>query len=449
MIVRQRHTVRSRVAAWCGLLAVVSGLLVLAGHLLAQQTLEANLRERMEERATTLQEAAAVGGMAGLVATLRGYERQGLRTYSYRVTAADGTVHYGPHDLPLFHRGWQVIGLPDMDDGSLDRSLVYTAPLADAATLSVIADTDYIEWFDNVVIALLLASTATLFLLAVIGGVYLDRVVSHRLSSVKTVAAALARIPDFGQRVPISPRQDEFDALAAVFNAMLDRIGALMAENARVTGYVAHDLRAPLVRLAELVADARDADGEARAALLARVEQDVAAVLGLFDAFLAIGQRDASGGGRDEPVDLSAMLVDLVDSFAVVATASGRVLLAAVDPGIAVRGDEALVSQLVVNLIENAIRHTPRGTRITLSLTAIGDHAHLLVIDNGGSGAGTPDADALAPNRQRLGLKIVQAIAQSHGGTFAFVRNDTGATAQAVMPLARAPGSAAGDDGQA
>lgn len=438
MIRLRRHTVRRHVVVWWIALSALSMLAVLGGYAVAQRTLERELDTRMEARAAELRSTAAAGGTPALLRSLQEYDGRGLRGFSYRLAGADGNTLFGPRDLPPLDAGWQNLHMVDLDDDAVEEGRVLTVAFPSGEKLSVVADTDYIRRFDRSILVALLVAFGGMCVLALAGALWLGRVIVGRLSAVNDTAAALAGLPDLDQRVPLSPRGDEFDAVAMTFNAMLDRIGGLLADNMRVTGYIAHDLRSPLVRLAERIADARLVEGDRRARLLDAAEDDITQVLELFDAFLAVGQHEAGVAQAAARFDLSALVGELADSYAVVAASSGRALRRRIDAGAIVEGNEGLIAQLIVNLIENAVRHTPGRAEITLLLTRSDTHAHLIVSDDARRRADTAAPPGRRPkgDRQRLGLKLIESVARSHGGSFSSVDGADGNIGQVVLPLA-------------
>ena len=229
------------------------------------------------------------------------------------------------------------------------------------------------------------------------------------------------------ERVPSRGKADEFDRLAANLNAMLDRIQQLMQGLHQVSSDIAHDLRTPLshmrqrLELARLkAASAADYD-----AAVERAVADIDGILGVFAALLRIAQIEA--GARREgfaPIDLSGVFETIIDTYGPVADDSGHRLTGTVAPGQRIRGDRQLLTQMLANLVENTIRHTPPGTGITVSLAPGPDGPVGQVRD---TGPGIPeaaqqkvfqrffrlDASRMTPG-SGLGLSLVAAVAQLH-----------------------------------
>ena len=176
------------------------------------------------------------------------------------------------------------------------------------------------------------------------------------------------------------------DRLAATLNRMLDRIGFLMDTLRHVSTDIAHDLRTPLGHLRHALDDARERArdvGEYREAI-GRAIAEVDSILETFSALLRIAQIE-SGSRRAgfQRADLSEMATRVVQSFAPAAEEQGRILTADIESDVDIYGDRELLTQLSANLLDNAVRHTPAGSAIHLSLTAREGGAVLEVSDNG------------------------------------------------------------------
>jgi signal transduction histidine kinase len=209
---------------------------------------------------------------------------------------------------------------------------------------------------------------------------------------------------------------------------MLDRMGRLLESVRQASNNIAHDLRTPLSRLGQRLEEARTqarsaADHE-RALDAARAEVD--GLLGTFAALLRIAEVEA-GAQRAafRPVDLSAVVATVAEAFAPSAEEAGYALVAEVAAGVVVHGDRELLTQMLVNLVENALRYTPPGTQVRLLLRDEAGCDVLAVEDNG---PGVPEAEhALVLRRfyrldhsrstpgSGLGLSLVAAVAELHG----------------------------------
>ena len=266
-------------------------------------------------------------------------------------------------------------------------------------------------------------------LLAALGGYAVSRNLLSRTDAIAKACRAIMA-GNLKTRIPQRGTDDELDQLAGTINAMLDRIAALMENLRQVTNDVAHDLRTPLTHLRHRLERTRwqaattaDYDQALEAAIAASDE-----ILALFAALLRIAQIE--GGARRAgfaPQDLAALLHHLRDVFGAVAEDAGHRLEITREEPLIVRGDRELLIQLFSNLIENAIVHTPRGTRIGVSLSQTKSRAIISVSDDG---PGVPQHEHASLFRRLyrreisrsapgygLGLALVAAIAELHGGS--------------------------------
>ncbi len=171
-------------------------------------------------------------------------------------------------------------------------------------------------------------------------------------------------------------------------------------------------------------------------------------MLALFAGILGISEIEAGGAGvRMTRVDLTALVTDLADSYQPALEDAGRKLTRDIASGIEVEGNKELLAQAGVNLLDNALRHTPPGTEIGISLAARTDEIALAVSDRG---VGVPPADRervfqrftrLESSRSTpghgLGLSLVAAIAHAHGGFAGIEDNHPGAIVMITLPRRR------------
>lgn len=283
---------------------------------------------------------------------------------------------------------------------------------------------------------------AATVLLAVAGGVAMSVAVLRRIEAISGISRGIM-LGDLGQRIPLRGTGDEFDHLSTSLNAMLDRIQGLMSGLQQVSNDIAHDLRTPLTRLRQRLELARRREATVdglQAAVDAAIEQ-TDAILDTFAALLRIAQIEA--GSRKSgfsAVDLSGLLAELSEAYQVAAEEKGQVLVAAITPGLYVRGDRELLMLLYSNLIDNAVRHAPAGTEIRVEASADPARVRTCVAD---TGAGIPvayrdkvlqrffrlEASRTTPGNG-LGLSLVNAIATLHGAGLTLADNQPGLRCQ-------------------
>jgi len=271
------------------------------------------------------------------------------------------------------------------------------------------------------------AAGVTLFL-AIGGGMLLGGNFLRRIDTIGRTSRAIME-GDLSARVPVRGTNDEIDQLVVGLNAMFDRIQHLMEGLRQVSNDIAHDLRTPLGRLRQRLEDAREhattTAEYAAAADGAIVEADV--LLETFSALLRIAQIEAGAqksGFAD--LDLSALAQSVGEAYQPAAEDSQHRLVLDIAGGVALHGDRQLLAQMLSNLVENALHHTPAGSTVSLTVgyAATGE-PQIVVADNG---PGIPAAErervfgrfyrldsSRTTDGSGLGLALVKAIATLHG----------------------------------
>jgi two-component system OmpR family sensor kinase len=269
---------------------------------------------------------------------------------------------------------------------------------------------------------------------------------------------------DLSHRVPEVNAGTEAGELGVALNTMMTKIEDAFderaASEARLRQFIAdasHELRTPVTTIrgyAELYRSGGLDDPEELAQAMRRTEQESLRMGSLVEDLLLLARLD-QGRALDrttDHVDLGVLAVDAVsDARAVDPT---RPVTAAVAEGVAVEGDEGRLRQVVANLVGNALVHTPPGTPVQVTVTRNGSDAVLEVHDDGPGMAEPVAARAFErfyradPARSRhaggsgLGLSIVKAIVQAHGGTVAVVTGDgRGTTVRVALPLTGSSGT--------
>ena len=256
---------------------------------------------------------------------------------------------------------------------------------------------------------------------------------------------------EMSERLAIEGSRDEFDELAATVNRMLDRIEQQTNLLRTTFDSAAHDLRAPLYRARVRIEEAlqhRELETGSRGvmeATLAELER-VQRTLGTL---LQIAQADAYSRELPlEEVDLAALAQEIVDLYQPEASERSLTLTYEGEDQALVRGNQQLLAQVLVNLVENALKYVPASGRVDVGLQQDGDHITLTVADNG---PGVPYEDRqriLQPfmrlERDRsqsgsgLGLSLVASVIRLHRGTIELLDNHPGLTVRCRLPLKKA-----------
>ncbi|MET0707430.1 MAG: ATP-binding protein [Tardiphaga sp.] len=230
------------------------------------------------------------------------------------------------------------------------------------------------------------------------------------------------------ERLPVGRGRDPFTQLARVVNAMLGEIEALIHTIAGVGNDIAHDLRTPLTRARLALERGRD-NATTLAELQSVADKAIAGIdqsLGIAAALLRLAEiensRRSTAFGR---VALAELLHEVRDLYAPIAEDKGITLVADLVHAPVVEGDRDLLMEAIANLVDNAIKYTPRGGRVEIAAVA-GDGEHILRITDTGAGIGEHERSAVLRRFYRsdasrrtpglgLGLNLVAAIAKLHG----------------------------------
>jgi signal transduction histidine kinase len=283
-------------------------------------------------------------------------------------------------------------------------------------------------------------------------GAYVVRGLFRRtLANVSATATAIAA-GDLSQRVRLSGRADEFDQLAETINDMLDRIARLMDGVRQVSNAIAHDLRTPITRARARLEDAMGhatTETELRAAI-ERATADLDGIVAVFQALLRIAEIEA--GSRRSAFcgfDLVPVLADVAELYEAVAEDRGLRVETQLPAALPVHGDRELLQQAVANLLDNAVKFSPPGGTVRIEARGMPAGMEVSVVDRG---PGIPPEDrARAVERfyrgetarstpgSGLGLALVQAVAQLHGGSLSLDDAVPGVRAKLHLPAALPP----------
>jgi two-component system OmpR family sensor kinase len=274
---------------------------------------------------------------------------------------------------------------------------------------------------------------------------WIIRISLRPLREIEVTAAAITA-GDLSRRVEHADAQTEVGRVGSALNTMLDRIEASDRRLRRFVADASHELRTPLAAVrayAELFgrgAAARPADLERSMSGITREAERMSL---LVDDLLLLARLDEGRPLEPKPLDLAAVVGEAVDAARVVEPA--RPIELSVEPA-TVTGDEASLRQVLDNLLANARAHTPAGTPVSVELRRVDSQAELIVADHG---PGLTEEQAArvferfyradgsrarASGGAGLGLSIVAAVTEAHGGT-AEARPTPGGGATFVITL--------------
>lgn len=339
-----------------------------------------------------------------------------------------GPIRSIPSDLPLdgqIHELATCIASddPDLPQDSCDAVATQTL---DGRWLVLVRDNGSLFAVTRIILHALVWGLSLTIIPGIAGWHLLRRRPLQRIRAIQASAEAIVA-GDLTYRLPLSNRRDELDMLAAIVNAMLDRIERLMHEVKGVCDNIAHDLRTPLTRLrAQLYRIQQQAvEGSPEALQLDEVIGETDTLMARFRGLLRISELEdhqrRSGFLQLEPL---ALLQELYDFYLPLAE-EGHVTLILDTPSTlpSLTGDRALLFEALANLLSNSIKFTPPGGEVVLRATDDEGSPRIEVLD---TGPGIPEAERKAVFQRfyrsddthagfGLGLSIVAAIVNLHG----------------------------------
>jgi two-component system OmpR family sensor kinase len=288
-------------------------------------------------------------------------------------------------------------------------------------------------------------------LLAGVGGWWLA---SIGLRPVRAMARRAASLPPTGlDDLGPPPKDEELGQLAWAFNGLVARLRAALSTQRQFMADASHELRTPVsvIRTAAEVTLSRDHRDETEyREALAMTRAQSQRLSRLVEDMLVLARADA-GAYPLRPVDLylQDVVADCQRVVDVLAAERGITITSSGPHDVPVRGDEELLRRLLVNLLQNAVQHSPRGGVVSIDVSPNGSRAYVRVRD---SGTGIPETDRtrifdrfvqLDPSRRMegtgLGLTIAKWIAEVHQGSLSLESTGpAGSTFRVELPLAAA-----------
>jgi heavy metal sensor kinase len=457
-----------RLVAWyAGVLTGVFVLLGLLTFLFLRHYLEANLLDTQARRARQIAGTLVAQARRESEATLRNQVEQlyspEVNDRFIRISRADGQVVYASgmprsglfepaqvpaisgdflkgaaRKVPLAGGSLLIAAVPATGgDGTLYRVEVGTSAASAEDTLAQ-------------VLAMLAVGLPVAVAAAVAGGFILVR---QALEPVERMAVKAQEITqhNLSERLPVVRSGDELERLAISLNHMISRLEDALRGSKQLVADASHELRTPLTvmrgELEGLAQDGRLAR-ETREAL-GSVLEEVERLAEIVESLFSLSRLDAGEADAWQRFDLAELAATTAEQMSLLATDKNIRVQCESMPGVTVRGDRARLKQVIVNLLDNAIKYTPRGGQVTLRVRSEGAHA---VLDVSDTGIGIP-AEALPhvfkrffrvdESRSReqggagLGLSIVKSICAAHGAEVEVLSTPgAGSTFRVRQPLA-------------
>lgn len=341
-----------------------------------------------------------------------------------------GAIKSIPAHLPLDGKIHELGTCVDSDDPLLPQSScdAVATQTHSGQWLVLVRDNGSLLAVTQIIWHALLWGISLTILPGIAGWQLLRRRPLRRIRAIQASAESIVA-GNLTHRLPLSDRRDELDMLAAIVNAMLERIERLMNEVKGVCDSIAHDLRTPLTRLrTQLYRIQQQAgEGSSQAAQMNKVIVEADNLMARFRSLLRISELEDHQRRADfVQLDPLSLLDEVYDFYLPLAEEAGlRLRLQRADSLPTLNGDRALLFEALANLLSNAIKFTPAGGEVILRAINEAGSTRIEVLD---SGPGIPavERDAIFQRFYRcddtrhqtgfgLGLSIVAAIINLHG----------------------------------
>jgi len=442
------RSIRFRLTVWyAGLLALLLLLFGASTYLGLRHYLNQTLNESLGRQARQIGESflidVATGGEGYVISEINEHYAPELNNRFVRVTRADGSMLYvsgKPKESRFDPSTVSVVGAPVSQDYVREAHapggvlLIYTHPFTERSGQHFLIEVGApYEQVEVVLYGLLLALALGLpltVIVAISGGWLLMRKALNPVDEI-TRGAEQITSRNLSQRLPVARTGDELERLSAALNRMIERLEESFLYVSRFTADASHELRTPLTILrGEL--EAASGQPEVAPDLRETIEsamEETERLARIVESLMAISRLDAGEARMEcDALDLAELAASTTEQMRLLAEDKEIALRCESEELVSIEGDRARLKQVIVNLVDNAIKYTPAGGLVGVKVCASNGRALLEVNDNG---VGIPP-EALphiferffrvdkARSRQMggagLGLSIIKAIVTAHGG---------------------------------
>ncbi|CAN1725133.1 histidine kinase [Hyphomicrobium sp. 1Nfss2.1] len=444
------------VAAYLAFAGLVVGVLLWQTN----RVLTSQVLATLGGEAQLLKAEAQAGGGPAIVRAVETRSRSGAPGLYYLADASGtklaGNLNRLPPEIVGSPNGGVFRYAPDAISATEHLAVAIPVDIGGGLQLIVGRDVEDQRRFASEMGTVYFLALGFLTLGGLVAGFAISRVALRRIETINVTARSIMA-GDLTRRIALSGAADEYDALAANLNDMLDRIEALMNGLREVSDNIAHDLKTPLTRLRNSAEAAlRDSGEVAYREGLEHTIEKADELIKTFNSLLLVARLEAGAlEGNAERFDVGSAVRDVAELYEPVAEERGMLLEVNIGAGPEFTGNRQLIVQAVVNLIENAIKYSgkpdpKRELSISIDLRDNPNDIEIVVADNG-PGIALEDRERVLKRFVRLeksrtepgtglGLSLVQAVARLHGGAVRLEDNAPGLRVVLQLPK-RALGS--------
>tara|TARA_R110000765_G_scaffold96233_1_gene181001 strand:- start:1042 stop:2418 length:1377 start_codon:yes stop_codon:yes gene_type:complete len=333
--------------------------------------------------------------------------------------------------------------------GSVSDSYLALSARVGAGHLIVAQSREQVEEMGEIFLAVLFIGLLPALVIAGLAGLWVAKGARIKIDAIQHTLLELKSGTLSARLEGVEGRSDDLSGIGQEVNRMARAQEALVASIRQVSSDIAHDLKTPIQRVAVVLEQVMNKTTltEGQEVLLSRAIGETERIVQTFQSLLQLAQIEG-GAVRDRlhPVNLVEVCRDVVDFLEVEAEERGFALSLRVQPNVVacIKGDRHLLSQLIGNLVQNALTHVPKGGPVVVEVTGRGNETVLTVSDHG---PGIPEKErgkvlqrlyrldqSRTTEGNGLGLSLVSAISDLHGARLTLEDNMPGLTVRIIFP---------------
>ena len=333
--------------------------------------------------------------------------------------------------------------------GSVSDSYLALSARVGAGHLIVAQSREQVEEMGEIFLAVLFIGLLPALVIAGLAGLWVAKGARIKIDAIQHTLLELKSGTLSARLEGVEGRSDDLSGIGQEVNRMARAQEALVASIRQVSSDIAHDLKTPIQRVAVVLEQVMNKTTltEGQEVLLSRAIGETERIVQTFQSLLQLAQIEG-GAVRDRlhPVNLVEVSRDVVDFLEVEAEERGFALSLRVQPNVVacIKGDRHLLSQLIGNLVQNALTHVPKGGPVVVEVTGRGNETVLTVSDHG---PGIPEKErgkvlqrlyrldqSRTTEGNGLGLSLVSAISDLHGARLTLEDNMPGLTVRIIFP---------------